>query len=131
MLLDARAAVYALACDPVVVMTLPRRYRIPRREGFSRILRKRALTNVWFAVHSELNLTGHARLGMSVSKRITPSSAQRNYIKRLIREHFRQCARKGNAVDLVVRLRKPLEQKDIPKARAALGEMLESVLAVK
>ncbi len=68
---------------------------------------------------------------MSVSKRIIPSSTRRNAVKRLIRECFRHRARNGIERDLVVRLRKPLEIKDLPKARAALDEMLESVLAVK
>jgi ribonuclease P protein component len=124
-------AVYALACESKVVLTLPRRYRLSRREGFSRILHQKAKTNTWFAIHSEMNLTGHARLGMSVSKRIIPASTQRNIAKRLIRECFRHCARHGVARDIVIRLRKPLEIKDISKAKIALGEMLESVLAVK
>ena len=126
-----RVAVYALACKSAAVLTLPRRYRLARRIGFSRILNQRAQTNSWFAVHSSLNLSGHARLGMSVSKRLIPSSTRRNTVKRLIRECFRHLARNGTACDLVIRLRKPLEIKDIPKARAVLDKMLESALAVK
>jgi ribonuclease P protein component len=124
-------AVYVLACDPEEVLTLPRRYRITRREGFSKILEQKPQTNSWFAVHSESNIIGHARLGMSVSKRVLPASAHRNIAKRLIRECFRHCARHGVARDVVIRLRKPLDIKDISKARVVLGEMLESVLVVK
>lgn len=123
--------VYALACEPKEELTLPRRYRLSRREGFSRILHIRAQTNTWFAVHSEINLTGHARLGMSVSKRIIPASTQRNVAKRLIRECFRRYARRGVARDVVIRIRRPLEIKDLSKARVVLDEMLESVLAAK
>lgn len=68
---------------------------------------------------------------MSVSKRVLPASTHRNIAKRLIRECFRHCARRGVARDVVIRLRKPLEIKDISKARVVLSEMLESVLAVK
>lgn len=124
-------AAYALACESKVDRTLPRRYRLSRREGFSRILQQRAQINTWFAVHSELNLTGHARLGMSVSKRIIHASTQRNIAKRLIRECFRRYARHGVSRDVVIRLRRPLEIKDLSKARVMLGEMLESVLAAK
>jgi ribonuclease P protein component len=120
-----------LACDPKEVLTLPRRYRLTRREGFSRILQQRAQTNSWFAVHSEANSSGHARLGMSVSKRILPASTQRNGAKRLIRECFRIYARQGIARDVVIRLRKPLDKKDFPAARATLGELFKSVLAAK
>jgi ribonuclease P protein component len=124
-------AVYVLACDPKEVLTLPRRYRLSRREGFSRLLHQRAQTNSWFAVHSETNSTGHARLGMTVSKRVVPASTQRNVAKRLIRECFRHCARHGVAKDVVIRLRKPLDRKDHPRARATLDEMLKTVLATK
>jgi ribonuclease P protein component len=127
----AHVAVYVLACDSKEALTLPRRYRLTRREGFSRILQQRAQTNSWFAVHSETNLTGNARLGMSVSKRVVPASTQRNVAKRLIRECFRHFARHGIARDVVVRLRKPLDRIDHPVARATLGEILMSVLVVK
>jgi ribonuclease P protein component len=120
-----------LACDPKEVLTLPRRYRLSRREGFSRILHQKAQTNTWFAVHSETNSAGHARLGMTVGKRVLSASTQRNIAKRLIRECFRKIARQGMARDVVVRLRKPLDRKDFPVARAALGEMLKSVLVAK
>lgn len=127
----AHVAVHVLACDPKEVLTLPRRYRLTRREGFSRILRQRAQTNSWFAVHTETNSSGHARLGMSVSKRVVPAATQRNVAKRLIRECFRHYARQVVAQDVVIRLRKPLDRKDISKARATLGVMLESLLAAK
>jgi ribonuclease P protein component len=68
---------------------------------------------------------------MTVGKRILPASTQRNVAKRLIRECFRKISRQGMARDVVVRLRKPLDRKDFPVARASLGEMLKSVLVAK
>lgn len=127
----AHVAVSVLACDNKDIKTLPRRYRLTRREGFSRVLQRRAQTNSWFVVHSEINSSGHARLGMSVSKRVVPASTQRNGAKRLIRECFRACARHGLARDVVIRLRKPLGKRDFPIARATLNELLTIVLAAK
>jgi ribonuclease P protein component len=127
----ARAAVSVLACNPKETLTLPRRYRLSRREGFSRILQQRAQTKSWFAVHIETNSSGHARLGMSVSKRVLPAASQRNVAKRLIRECFRKFARQGTARDVVIRLRKPLEKKDLALARSTLDEMLKNALAMK
>lgn len=124
-------AVHVLACDPREVLTLPRRYRLARREGFTRILQQRAQTNLWFAVHSDTSSAGHARLGMTVGKRILPAATQRNAAKRLIRECFRRCARKGVARDVVIRLRKPIGSKERPAARAALGELLKTILAAE
>jgi ribonuclease P protein component len=94
-------------------------------------LQQRAQVNAWFAVHGETNSAGHARLGMTVSKRILPAATQRNVAKRLIRECFRKCARHGIARDVVIRLRKPLDRNDLPAARATLGELLRTVLAAK
>ena len=122
---------HVLACDPKEVLTLPRRYRLTRREGFSRILQQRAQTNLWFAIHSETNSAGHARLGMTVSKRVLPAATRRNAAKRLIRECFRRCARQGIARDVVIRLRKPIDSKERPAARAALGELLKTTLAAQ
>lgn len=129
--LAAHAAVPVLACNPKEVLTLPRRYRLSRREGFSQILKLRAQARAWFAVHSETNSAGHARLGMTVSKRVLPAATQRNVAKRLIRECFRKYARQGEALDLVIRLRKPLARKDLPQARETLGEMIRMALAAK
>jgi len=127
----AHVAASVLECESKDVLSLPRRFRLTRREGFSRILQQRPQTNSWFAVHSESNIIGHARLGISVSKRVLPASTHRNFAKRLIRESFRRYARHGAHRDVVIRLRKPLDNKDISIATAALDEMLEFVLAVK
>ena len=124
-------AVYVLQCNPKEVLTFPRRYRLTRREGFSRILHKRGQINSWFAVHSEINSSGHTRLGISVSKRVLPAATQRNVAKRLIRECFRKFTRQQIACDIVIRLRKPLNKKDIPVARVTLSEMLKTALAIK
>jgi ribonuclease P protein component len=70
-------------------------------------------------------------LGISVSKRIVPSSVNRNRIKRLIRESFRVRENTGVARDIVVRLRKPLGKQDKTQARTVLAEMLSKALATQ
>ncbi|WP_223293871.1 ribonuclease P protein component [Sideroxydans lithotrophicus] len=121
-----------LGSEPNKVATLPRSFRLSRQQGFTRILQVKARTNSWFAVHTKANVSGHARLGISVSKRVLPAATQRNKVKRLIRECFRRNARCGLTNDVVIRLRKPLvDKKDIAIARVALNESLISVLATK
>lgn len=124
-------AVCVLAYKSEENAIFPRRYRLLRREGFSRILHQRAQIKSWFAVHSDNNSAGHARLGITVSKRVLPAASQRNKLKRIIRECFRTHARKSVARDVVVRLRSSLNKSDIPAARSTLLEMLEFVLATK
>jgi len=123
--------VYVLACEPKQDLIFTRRFRLTRREGFSQILKQRANSNLWFAIHSQPNMVGCARLGVSVSKRITPSAVGRNSVKRLIRECFRLQVRQGAGRDVVIRLRKPLDKQDRAKARAVLSDMIRFTLAVK
>ncbi|MDH2917085.1 MAG: ribonuclease P protein component [Gallionella sp.] len=126
-----QGAAYALACKPIKAFEFPRRYKLTRREGFSRILQQRAHTSNWFALHSQPNAESCARLGVSVSKRIVPSAVKRNSVKRLIRESFRLRTKSEVARDIVIRLRKPLGKQDRVLARAVLAEMLNKALTTQ
>lgn len=126
----AHVAVHVLACNPEKVQTFPRRYRVGRREGFSQILKSRAQTTNWFAIHWVDGNAGHARLGVSVSKRVVSTAIGRNRIKRLIREQFRAIARQGLGRDVVVRLRKQPGKAERQEAGRVLGDALKKILAV-
>jgi ribonuclease P protein component len=122
--------VYVLPCNSVKVETFPRRYRLARRDGFSRILKKRAQTIDWFAIHWEDGKTNHARLGVTVSKRVVPTAVGRNRIKRLIRERFRVVAHLGLARDVVVRLRRFPSKAEQQAACGVLDSIMKNILAV-
>lgn len=108
-----------------------RRFRISRQEGFSGLLQEKPILNRWFAVHSRPNDSGCARLGLSVGKRHIPGAAQRNRLKRKIRESFRLQTRGGIQQDVIVRLRRPVEEAEQTRVFSALAEMLKDVLANK
>ncbi|MBU1447970.1 MAG: ribonuclease P protein component [Gammaproteobacteria bacterium] len=108
-----------------------RRFRISRQEGFSGLLQERPLLNRWFAIHSRPNNSGCARLGLSVGKRHIPGAAQRNRLKRKIRESFRLQIRSGLQQDVIVRLRRPIEKSEQSQVFFALSEILKGVLANK
>lgn len=74
----------------------------------------------YFTVLVKQNESGHARLGLAVSKRTAPSAVARNRIKRRIREAFRLHQREVAGKDLVVIAK--------PSARAAPGAMLNKSL---
>jgi ribonuclease P protein component len=126
----AHAAAYVLACKPKKVQTFPRCYRLGRREGFTQILKSRAQTAGWFAIHWEDGKAGHARLGVTVSKRVVPTAVGRNLIKRLIREQFRAISRQGLSRDIVVRLRKLPGKTERLEVVRALHEALKKIFAV-
>lgn len=126
----ARVVAFVLVCKPKQIHTLPRRYRFARREGFARILRQQAKITNWFAIHWQEGNAGHARLGISVSKRAVPTATGRNRVKRLIRECFRDVARQGMDRDVVIRLRKQFGCGDQQEAVGALSCSLKSILEV-
>jgi ribonuclease P protein component len=55
-----------------------------------------------FSVHTRANNLGHARLGLTVSRRVSTKAVVRNRIKRCIRESFRLTQDALDGLDLVV-----------------------------
>lgn len=94
-------------------------------------LTQRPLTRAWFAIYIDSNGLGHPRLGIAISKRLTPKACDRNRIKRLVRESFRRFTATTASMDVVVRLRKPLLSEGIEVARGQLDGMLKEAMGIK
>ena len=60
-----------------------------------------------FSVHVRPNNLGHARMGMTVSRRVSTKAVVRNRIKRCVRENFRVTQDMLVGLDLVVVARPP------------------------
>jgi len=58
--------------------------RIHRSDEFERILKGKAITNKWFALHASKNEAGLDRIGIIVSKRVAAKAVTRNRIKELL-----------------------------------------------
>jgi ribonuclease P protein component len=123
--------VCALPLESKHIKTLPRCFRLSNQEGFSEILKQKAKVNKWFQVYFRNNSVGYARLGVAISKRVVPSSVQRNNLKRMIRECFREHAHQGVPRDVVVRFREFVINSDRKVARVVLNEVLNQTLVVK
>lgn len=85
------------------------RYRLTREQRlltaaqFGQVLRHRCQSrDGGFAVYGRRNGLEHARLGLAVSRRVSPSAVVRNRIKRQIREVFRHEAEQLGGLDVVV-----------------------------
>lgn len=61
-------------------------------------------------LHVKSVTTSHARIGLTVAKRVERKAARRNRIKRLIREAFRKHRHMLLSLDCVVQLRRPVDK---------------------
>ncbi|MEQ8233407.1 MAG: ribonuclease P protein component [Gammaproteobacteria bacterium] len=85
-----------------------RAQRILRTGEFERTLRGgRRLHHRLCALHHRVNTCGHARLGIAVGRRVSPSAVKRNTIKRIVRECFRQVSSELPPLDIIVVARAP------------------------
>lgn len=63
------------------------------------------------------------RLGLVIAKRHVKLAVQRNRVKRIIRESFRQHQHELNGVDIVVLIRPGIDQQDNPILFKQLGSL--------
>ena len=107
-----------LATGPAVVSAaFPKHYRLLKTDEYSSVFGfRKALKSRHFLLHyrpREAGETPGARLGLVVAKRFLRRSVDRNLVKRLARENFRQLRARLRSNDFVLRLAtkpKPLER---------------------
>lgn len=76
--------------------------RLLRADGFDHVIRAENVANHYFKIFFTRNSKDNARLGIIASKKSIPGAVNRNRVKRLIREAFRQHNIKLCKLDLVV-----------------------------
>jgi ribonuclease P protein component len=79
-------------------------YRLLRADGFDHAIRADNVLDKHFKVFFVRNFKNNARLGIIASKKSLPKSADRNRVKRIIREVFRHHSIKHCRLDLVVKV---------------------------
>ena len=87
-----------------------------------------------FSLHQAISLTGVARLGLVLPKRLAKQAVTRNLIRRQAREAFRRKAAALPALDLVLRLTRALKEMKLDRAkqkqqyRAEIEVLLQRVI---
>ena len=98
-----------------------RSMRLLKKDDFSSVFSlRRSAGDAFFQVLAAPNGLPHARLGLVVGRKTDRRAVARNYIKRLIREHFRCHADELAGLDLVVRSRRSFGRREGGQARASL-----------
>jgi len=79
--------------------------RLLRADGFVHVVHAENVADKFYKIFFVRNGKKNSRLGIVASKRIIPGAVQRNRVKRMIREAFRQHSIKFQQIDLVVMVR--------------------------
>lgn len=86
-------------------------YRLSRADGFDHVIRATSVADKQFKIFFAHNDENNARLGIIASKKMLPNAADRNRVKRIIREMFRQHNIKLCKLDMVVMVRRDYSHK--------------------
>ncbi|MBI2286664.1 MAG: ribonuclease P protein component [Nitrosomonadales bacterium] len=106
---DSRFSISALPSSLSAEFTAV--HRLLRKNGFDHVIRAENIADKYFKIFFVRNGERNARLGIIVAKKTLSGAADRNRVKRIIREAFRQHNIKQCKLDVVVMARHayPLE----------------------
>ena len=99
-------------------------HRLLSKDGFDRAFQAEHIADKHFKVFFVRNNKSNARLGIIASKKVLPGAVDRNRIKRVIREAFRQHSIKAQKLDIVVMVRHACAQE--PELRNGILKILLS-----
>jgi ribonuclease P protein component len=101
---------------------LPKSRRLLRRSQFDSVLSQPCVSrDRYFVVSGAPNAGPEARLGLVVSRRVSPLAVARNRIKRLARESFRFAAEGLAGLDFVVMARNAAAEASNDELRESLA----------
>ncbi|HUL12685.1 MAG TPA: ribonuclease P protein component [Methylococcaceae bacterium] len=107
----------------------PRTHRLGKAADFQSVFEKaQKSADAYLTVLARQSAIGHARLGLAISKKNIPNAADRNRIKRLIRESFRRKQQALGSLDIVVMARGAARQADRKTLRSALEKHWEILI---
>lgn len=91
----------------------PSELRLLKTDDYSSVFNfRKRMTGATLVIHYRNNPHLHARLGVVVSKKVAKLSVDRNYMRRVLRELFRQNKANVSNLDLVIRPQKSFSAKN-------------------
>ncbi|APV49147.1 ribonuclease P protein component [Betaproteobacteria bacterium GR16-43] len=108
---------------------LSRRHRFAVQGSFGPVLRSpQKVRGTLATVHVAQGRPGISRLGIALTRRLVPSSVQRNRVKRIARELFRRHPVKLAGLDVVISLREKLTAEGREKLGTDVRTLLDEAL---
>ena len=80
-------------------------------------------------IHVAPGRSENSRLGIALTRRLVPSSADRNSVKRLVRETFRRHGVKRAGLDCVVALRLRFDEAQTASMMVEIGSLFDQLCA--
>ena len=112
----------------VFIYSLPKASRLTKTEQFSAVFHANsANSGTTFQVLVKPTRRETARLGVVISKRVTPKAVDRSYVKRLIREEFRLRKHSFGGMDVVVKVLRQISKAQAGQARTELSDLFSKV----
>lgn len=110
-------------------LDFPGERRLRQRVEFNAVMVGKGLPNKCFVIYQRANEVGVSRLGIVASKRVMPTAVARNLAKRTVREAFRQLFPVECALDVVVRVHRPVRREAVAECRESLTQLFQAVQA--
>lgn len=105
-----------------------RRHRFAQRGSFGPVLRTpRKIRGRLAVVHAVTGAGAVSRLGVALTRRLVPSSLERNRVKRMVRETFRRHEVKDAGLDCVVTLRSRFDPATAEELRAEVAALFDQL----
>ena len=105
-----------------------RRHRFMAQGSFGAVLRgSRKVRGRLAVIHVAPGRSKDSRLGIALTRRLVPSSADRNSVKRMVRETFRRHGVKRAGLDCVVALRLPFDAAEAASMRAEIRSLFDQL----
>ncbi|MGH8752674.1 MAG: ribonuclease P protein component [Burkholderiales bacterium] len=112
----------------VFIYSLPKAFRITKTEQFSAVFHaNKTESGAAFQVLVKPKRQEFARLGVVLSKKVTPRAVDRSYVKRLIREEFRMRKHSLGGMEVVVKVLRQLSKAQARQARMELSNLFTKV----
>jgi ribonuclease P protein component len=110
------------------MFSFPRQAKIVKTDDFSSVfnLRKR-IANKHLVMRYQPSEQNRVRLGLIVSKKTAKLAAQRNYMRRVMRELFRLNQQHLPKIDLVIQIQKAFDQTNFAEIKSEFELLMKKL----